>query len=738
MKNYFNQNYGFVVLACLGVLYIPVSLYTFNAKELGFDFFLLVIPLIAAAVTTIFGFIFVRVGGLLSNRFDRINLYLQDILAAVGLIVFFNDFFVPTQATALDGSLSRIPEPVILSFIEIGIASAVFALILFKFVKNTARKAMLNLAYFSMIFLVLVFMASAYTTVINNKHEKVNDASIKYAAAISDSQVKQPNVYLVWLDAMQTEYFLEYIKRNDAGLKFPGFTLFRNNSANYLYTGQSYPSFMSGTIFKGGDYKTWSSNDRMRTLFKKHGYRITTYAKGDFLSVLDDRRVSGEKIFNLATGARHPYFSDYFVFWLVRSAPNFLANEVFSAAKTISGKLDLLINPASEKMPIRTIADGIEPFTGVKILEKLMKDESQRQGFGELVIAQAMLPHGPYVIDKDCSYRGVENSIPFSDKYYHQVACSSKLTIKFLDELKRLDRYDTSLIVVFGDHGSGWAVSVEGEDSGLSPLNRNFMPWNKKQVLSRVSALLMIKPPKTLSSGKFQISERESQLIDILPTTLDLMGWYDDVHGGHGISVFSGSQVKREKIFTYFAPSNSPSFNDAEIYNISFEPSNGLRDLSLVSSFNSYFSITPPSIELGKSIDFSAAGKSRSYLRRGWSGQEPTHHWTDGPTAGIMLGVQHARGKDMLLRMKTSAYLGDGRPYQTIGVVVNGREVATWQVKGLGWYEAAIPSNLVGKDGLLKIVFNISNPTAPCEVSKSSDCRKLGINARELVIVKKI
>jgi hypothetical protein len=136
-------------------------------------------------------------------------------------------------------------------------------------------------------------------------------------------------------------------------------------------------------------------------------------------------------------------------------------------------------------------------------------------------------------------------------------------------------------------------------------------------------------------------------------------------------------------------------------------------------------------------IDFSVAGKSSSYIQRGWSVQEPTHRWTDGPRAGLMLDVQDTKGKDLLLRLKAMAYLVDERSYQTIGVVVNGQKVANWQMKDLGWYETAIPSNLVGKDGLLKIVFTISNPIAPCEVSKSSDCRKLGIDARELVIVHK-
>ena len=54
-------------------------------------------------------------------------------------------------------------------------------------------------------------------------------------------------------------------------------------------------------------------------------------------------------------------------------------------------------------------------------------------------------------------------------------------------------------------------------------------------------------------------------------------------------------------------------------------------------------------------------------------------------------------------------------------------------MKGLDWYEARIPAEVVG-NGLLDVFFTISDPTALCEISESTDCRKLGISVEQLQI----
>lgn len=88
-----------------------------------------------------------------------------------------------------------------------------------------------------------------------------------------------------------------------------------------------------------------------------------------------------------------------------------------------------------------------------------------------------------------------------------------------------------------------------------------------------------------------------------------------------------------------------------------------------------------------------------------------------------------------MLRIKAFPYLARGEiDRHIVDVRVNGEKVTQWNMQGGTWYEAKIPAALVGEDGLLQVVFDISNPASPAEYGHSSDARKLGMGVRELVI----
>ncbi len=138
--------------------------------------------------------------------------------------------------------------------------------------------------------------------------------------------------------------------------------------------------------------------------------------------------------------------------------------------------------------------------------------------------------------------------------------------------------------------------------------------------------------------------------------------------------------------------------------------------------------------EIGKELLFTADDNPAQFLKYGWSSQEKEHRWTEGPQAGLAFRIQPATGKDLVLRLHAEAFLGVGRSHQTIGVVVNNKQITKWEMTaGTNLYEARIPAQLFN-EGVLELQFTISNPTAPCESIGSKDCRKLGIAAKKLVI----
>jgi len=577
LNKFIHHHYGYLTFAVLGVLSIPISLYLFNAKEFNYDIYLLVLPCIIAGITIFIGSI---ISLITEKSYKKLNKIIQNSLSAFALIIFINDFFIPTKATALDGTEINIIEPVLLTLLE----SIVTLVILVFLVMSLSRKRFTDFfiiaSKYALTLLLLFSIALIYLTIFNTRNNNVVDDYGHQSTQLMQVKKKFPNIYFIWLDGMQSDFFIKGLNEHELSEKFLGFTLFKNNNSNYLYSLQSYQSFMSGTLFKGGDYKAWGQQDILRNTLKQQDYRFTSYTMSNFVSPLDDVSVTIEETFKQSMQLKHPYFSDFLQSWLIRAAPNFLANEAYSFGKLLTSKSEPFIN---------TINDGMLPFTAPKTVKKAITDESKRNSNNEFVLIHTILPHAPYVMDDKCHYQGVKYNAELKhyDRFYNQVLCAKKLTKNILDNLKLLDRYNKSIIVIFGDHGSGWTkLFGQGNQQENEILNSNYSHWKKNQVLMRSSAMLMIKTPN--NNNPLIMSNKETQHIDITPTILSLLA-LDNDQEFDGRNIFSDSHSKREKTITYYKPTTYPDFDDAEIYQIITGEDNKLIDLQYKDKFHSYF-----------------------------------------------------------------------------------------------------------------------------------------------------
>ena len=137
---------------------------------------------------------------------------------------------------------------------------------------------------------------------------------------------------------------------------------------------------------------------------------------------------------------------------------------------------------------------------------------------------------------------------------------------------------------------------------------------------------------------------------------------------------------------------------------------------------------------LSEIIDFSAGGDSSRFIVNGWSDQEQYHRWTNQEQARMLINVTDADKKDLLLRITAGASLKGGKSFQEVDLMVNGNHSASWKIDENRWYEAVIPSGFY-ENGKLDLTFNVHDPVAPCEVSESADCRKLGMLVTEMQIL---
>ena len=85
---YFNVNYGYITFIILGILSIPFSLYIFNVKEFGYDYFLLITPVFLSVTFFLIGYIVSIVGKLTTKNFNNFNKNIQNFFSALGLIIF--------------------------------------------------------------------------------------------------------------------------------------------------------------------------------------------------------------------------------------------------------------------------------------------------------------------------------------------------------------------------------------------------------------------------------------------------------------------------------------------------------------------------------------------------------------------------------------------------------------------------------------------------------------------------
>jgi hypothetical protein len=138
-------------------------------------------------------------------------------------------------------------------------------------------------------------------------------------------------------------------------------------------------------------------------------------------------------------------------------------------------------------------------------------------------------------------------------------------------------------------------------------------------------------------------------------------------------------------------------------------------------------------VERGEPVLFDAAGAGEAMIVRGWSDQEAEFRWSEGPTAVLSVAfADDGRGPaDLILTL--DPFLGGDLPAQRVGVDINGVHAGNWQVDRRGDYAVAIPPAALD-EGQLTIELTISDPTEPCQVTGSGDCRPLGVAIRQLAI----
>lgn len=145
------------------------------------------------------------------------------------------------------------------------------------------------------------------------------------------------------------------------------------------------------------------------------------------------------------------------------------------------------------------------PVVSALSFDRLIAEEAELAPRGRYSFIHLLVPHPPYVLRGDCSY-DTEGS---KTDWQQQADCTMKLLLELTARLHELDRFDDSLIVVHGDHGSRLRV-----ENGVFAESRS----------RSLRALLLVKPAGRGGSERLEVSPAKTSLLDIAPFVLDCVG----------------------------------------------------------------------------------------------------------------------------------------------------------------------------------------------------------------------
>jgi hypothetical protein len=346
--------------------------------------------------------------------------------------------------------------------------------------------------------------------------------------------------------------------------------------------------------------------------------------------------------------------------------------------------------------------------------------------------------HQPLVYDKDCTIKQVRQRKQDLSGVEDEVYCVLSSVAILLNRLRTLELFDHTLVIISSDHGYERNINLQQNH----PLARDLLfSFSDTLGVDNIKPAGAYNPTLLFKdfekSGPLRVNYAPASLLDIAATVCETLGGCGLELEGESLRNLPNER-KREYWRYYGGAKDRYAGGKDRLHH-------GLDEWWEIRSFegslaqglvSSVFPSSPPSgqIRLGQELVFTSGGNSAQCAVSGWSSPEPNHHWTVGKKARLVLDLEDPVEADLLISLDAEPFLaGGGLPHQKVDALVDGEPIATWKVDRRSRYQVRIPRGLA-KEGFLDVVLLISDPTRPCDVIDSNDCRELGISLRGLKI----
>ena len=390
-----------------------------------------------------------------------------------------------------------------------GLLAFWFAIILWILTAFLLRKVRLRVAMlFSTVFAILLIGSDTARILLSLPHAAPDEAFIQGRQQVLewDSRSNRPNIYHIVFDGYQSNIFgLLLDKESEAGMK--GLNWYKDTVSPYANTRISIPAVFAGKplglemSLRELQYEAFNGSSGLLGAIGAIGYYRQAYLHGEFgfsSNSFDEVRYHSE------FRRQHAMSGGIFrKLWLYVYWPRFLAVHFLGALAVDlieSGKL------TPEGYPIGSV-DTFRSF---------LEREASEAPVGRYVFLHLIIPHPPYVLNGEC---GAEEGEDAREQY----RCINQLIIELLAELRRLGRFNDSMVIIHADHGDDLEVKGRRIQNMVFKNDPDYR-LGPKFNFPRSRALLLYKPFAHSAENSLRISDRPTTLLDITPTVLEAIG----------------------------------------------------------------------------------------------------------------------------------------------------------------------------------------------------------------------
>jgi len=537
---------------------------------------------------------------------------------------------------------------------------------------------------------------------------------------------KNGNVIHIILDAFQSDIFDELQSENSEYDEiFSGFTFFKDATTSSAVTFLSVPASLSGKVFTNKQHISEYLEDTLR------GYNLYSH--------LNKNNYEIEVATPLGWNKPNDYFSSFyripspyktekqilgialliFDLSIFRQIPHPLKPHVYNSHTWLfSNKFSH--NPSQQ----------FDHFSHTAFLDDLSDNISVNDRAPVYKFLHLVTPHAPMVTDENCSFSG--SALPYIRSNFKQQSLCTILSIKkFLQRLKSNNIYDSSLILIHGDHGGGVEFFMSSENGAIiSSKESKYKLWGAP------IPLVLVKPRN--ESGPIRISNSAVELSDIPATVSSLLSHENNFPGK---SMFSNISDKRKRYYYWSDIHRNEAaakdfYDYVYTYDINGSPfqekswSKGeVLGSSVLDNRKQYL--------WDRRISFGLKGTYKIAQITGWSSTSSDNiTWNNGAKAALRLDLKKTT-KNIELVVNVKPALAKGiQNSQRVEVYIGESKAGEWIVKEEGFHDETmvIPNKFIAKGGLTEIRFNFPNAISPKELGTGKDSRKLALAFRSILL----